>query len=61
MPRYNLFGQIHKALRVMLHDTALTLQQTNFSNKEEGEFALGKLQRILDVLDEHVGMVRQEP
>jgi len=53
MSRYNLFGQIHKALRAMLYDTAITVQQTNFTNKEEAEFTLLKLQNMLDVFDEH--------
>ena len=53
MSRYNLFSQIHKALRSMLYDMALSLQQTNFANKEEAHISLGKLQRVLDVIDEH--------
>ena len=53
MARYNLFGQIHKALRSMLYDMALTLQQTNFVNSEAAEISLEKLQQVLDVLDKH--------
>jgi hypothetical protein len=37
----------------MLYDMALSLQQTNFANKEEAHISLGKLQRVLDVIDEH--------
>ncbi|MES1215446.1 MAG: hemerythrin domain-containing protein [Bacteroidota bacterium] len=53
MARYNLFGQIHKALRSMLYDMSLTLQQTNFTNIEDAETSLDKLQRVLDVFDKH--------
>ena len=40
MSRFNIFNQIHKALRAMLYDTSLTLQQTYFGDAEEAETAL---------------------
>lgn len=51
--RYNIFNQIHKALRALLYDTALTLQQTSFGNAEEAELALEKVTQALDVFDKH--------
>lgn len=51
--RYNIFNQIHKALRALLYDTALTLQQTHFANAEEAEPALAKVRNVLDVFDKH--------
>jgi hypothetical protein len=51
--RYNIFNQIHKALRALLYDTALTLQQTHFANPDETEPALAKVRSVLDVFDKH--------
>lgn len=51
--RFNIFNQIHKALRALLYDTALALQQTSFSNVEETETAIEKLRIVLDVFDKH--------
>ena len=51
--RFNIFNQIHKALRALLYDTALTLQQTYFGNPDEVETALEKLRLILDIFDKH--------
>lgn len=51
--RFNIFNQIHKALRALLYDTALTLQQTSFSHPDEAEAALEKLRIVLDVFDKH--------
>jgi hypothetical protein len=53
MSRFNIFNQIHKALRAMLYDTSLTLQQTYFGDAEEAETALEKVSRTVDVFDEH--------
>jgi hypothetical protein len=30
--RYNVFNQIHKALRSLLYDTAVCIQKTDFSS-----------------------------
>src|SRR5688572_28526725 len=53
MMRFNIFNQIHKALRALLYDTALTLQRTHFANLEEAEPALEKLKQTLDMFDKH--------
>jgi hypothetical protein len=52
-PRYNIFGFIHKALRALLYDTALTLQRTDFQNKEESEIALKKVESVLNIFEKH--------
>lgn len=33
--RFNLFAQVHKGLRVLLYDTAILIQQTNFLEEEQ--------------------------
>lgn len=53
MSRFNIFNQIHKGLRAMLYDTALTLQQTDFSNPEEAEVAMGKVRVAVNLFDGH--------
>ena len=51
--RYNIFKQIHKGLRAMLYDTAISLQLTDFSNTDEVEIALEKLGKTLAIFYEH--------
>jgi len=53
MSRFNIFNPIHKALRAMLFDTSLTLQQTYFGEMEEAETALEKVRIAVDVFDKH--------
>jgi hypothetical protein len=53
MQRYNTFNMIHKALRALLYDTALTLQQTYFGNKEEAQTALRKIERVIAQFEQH--------
>src|SRR5690242_17175717 len=53
MNRYNSFNLIHKALRAMLYDAALTLQQTYFANPEEAESALEKVEDVLFLFENH--------
>lgn len=53
MTRYNTFYLIHKALRAMLYDTALTLQQTDFANYTEARAALAKINDVLFAFDNH--------
>lgn len=50
--RYNVFNQIHKGLRGMLYDTAIRLQQTDFSGPEAEE-TVGQLKQVLHFFDEH--------
>jgi len=53
MSRFNIFNQVHKALRAMLYDTSLALQQTHFADAEESETALEKVSVAVDVFDKH--------
>lgn len=53
MQRFNPFNMIHKALRAMLYDTALTLQQTYFGNEEEARSALKKVELVVHQFEEH--------
>ena len=53
MNRYNSFYLIHKGLRAMLYDAALTLQQTDFSRMEESTRALAKVNDALFVFSNH--------
>lgn len=53
MQRYNSFGVIHKALRAMMYDTALTLQQTYFADVEEAEIALSKVETVIHEFEHH--------
>lgn len=53
MNRFNIFNQIHKGLRAMLYDMALTIQHTDFSKDEEGRATLRKLKQVLELYTEH--------
>lgn len=50
--RYNVFNQIHKGLRGMLYNTALCIQQTDFT-QSEAESTLNQLEQVLQFFDEH--------
>ncbi len=51
--RYNIFNQIHKALRTILFDTATILQQTDFSNKEESTESVQRLREVIHYFEKH--------
>ena len=53
MNRYNIFGQVHKGLRALLYETALCLQQTDFTEKEAAEASLAQLETAVDLFDKH--------
>ncbi len=53
MTRYNIFNQVHKALKAMLYESSLILQQTNFADTEEAETALEKVKQVVDMFDSH--------
>jgi len=53
MNRYNPFNLIHKALRAMLYDAAITLQKTYFANTEEAESVLEKVEDVLFMFENH--------
>jgi hypothetical protein len=51
--RFNVFNQIHKALRALMFDTALIMQQTDFANSAEAAAILQQTQMTLDLMDSH--------
>ena len=51
--RYNIFNQIHKALRSLLYETAGLIQQTDFTDVTESEEAFKKIQHIVDLFEKH--------
>ncbi len=53
MQRFNPFNMIHKALRALLYDTALGLQQTYFGDAAEAETALQKIELVLKQFEQH--------
>ena len=53
MNRYDIFNNIHKALRAMLYETALCLQQTDFNNEDETDTSLTQLNTVIDLFDKH--------
>lgn len=50
--RYNVFNQIHKGLRGMLYNTAIRLQQTDYSQPEALEI-VAQLEQVLVYFNEH--------
>ncbi len=53
MQRFNIFNMIHKALRAMLYDTALTLQQTYFADREDVRIAFEKMNEVIFAFEQH--------
>lgn len=53
MKRYNIFNQVHKGLRVLLYETTIKLQQTDFTDAEDADEAVQQVKTILDLFDEH--------
>jgi len=53
MQRYNMFNQIHKALRAMLYETSMQLQHAAFENTEDAQDAIESLQLVLKVFHSH--------
>jgi hypothetical protein len=53
MKRYNMFYQVHKGLRVMLYETAILLQQTDFSNDEEANIISAKISEVVNLFEKH--------
>ena len=53
MQRFNSFYLVHKGLRAMLYDAALTLQQTDFTDSTEAAAALIKVEKVLFTFERH--------
>ena len=53
MERYNSFNIIHKGLRAALYQTALQLQQTDFTEEGQAEEALNRVKEIIMLFEGH--------
>lgn len=53
MQRVNIFNQVHKGLRAALYDTAISLQQADFTSEAEAEEVLSKIKEVVMLFDEH--------
>jgi hypothetical protein len=53
MNRYNVFYQIHKALRGLLYDTGTQLQQTDFIETAERNKAINRLEEVIAMFESH--------
>jgi hypothetical protein len=53
MSRFNIFNQIHKALRALLYDTSLVLQQTNFADAQEAGIAIERVKSVVAMFGMH--------
>ncbi len=53
MQRYNIFNVIHKGLRAALYQTALQLQQTDFTEQTETEAATDRVKEIVMLFEGH--------
>ena len=51
--RYNMFNQIHKALRVLMYDTGVLISQADFDNPQEADDVSERLHQLLDIFDRH--------
>jgi hypothetical protein len=54
--RFNIFRQAHKALRLMLCDTILAIQHTDFSVIQEGNHCMDKVKNTLLMFHLHAGL-----
>ncbi|HJW18110.1 MAG TPA: hemerythrin domain-containing protein [Flavisolibacter sp.] len=53
MQRFNIFNQVHKGLRAALYETALQLQQADFTSITESEAVLEKVKEVVMLFEEH--------
>jgi len=53
MERYNSFNIIHKGLRASLYQTALQLQQTDFTEEDQAEDAVNKVREVVMLFEGH--------
>ncbi|MBS1662366.1 MAG: hemerythrin domain-containing protein [Bacteroidetes bacterium] len=51
--RYNVFGQIHKALRTLMFDSVLQLQRADLSDPENTRPAITRIELLLGMMDGH--------
>lgn len=53
MNRYNIFNQVHKGLRSCLYETALALQQTDFTNPKTAAIVLEEVSEVIALFEKH--------
>lgn len=53
MERYNIFSVVHKGLRAALYQTALQLQQTDFTEQAEMEAVTDRVKEIVMLFEGH--------
>ncbi len=53
MKRYNIFYEEHKGLRIMLYETAIQIQQTDFINNEEAVLVMEQIKNGVELFDKH--------
>jgi hemerythrin-like domain-containing protein len=53
MKRYNLFYQIHKGLRALMYETALLIQQADFTNCDERHYVKKQVESLLALFEKH--------
>src|SRR4029079_3356154 len=53
MQRYNSFNIIHKGLRAALYQTALQLQQTDFTESDQIADAINKVREVVLLFEGH--------
>ncbi len=61
MERYNVFTRVHKGLRAFLFETAMTVQQTDFSVTDEAEAAMGRIGEALYYFNQHSLYIERLP
>jgi hypothetical protein len=53
MNRYNIFNQVHKGLRTALYETAASLQQTDFLNRQDAAATFEKIEEVIELFHHH--------
>lgn len=53
MTRYNAFSQIHKGLRALLYDTAIKVQQTDFTDDAAAAKTIDRLNTVVWLFESH--------
>jgi hypothetical protein len=53
LPRFNVFNLIHKALRTLLFDTVMQLQQADLAIEQQSDAALRQTELLLELFDSH--------
>lgn len=51
--RFNAFNQIHKGLRALLYDTALSVQHTDFAQEAQAKATFRKIEKVLWLFEGH--------